>query len=229
MDTLLPFNRTGGRPAIFLDKDGTLINDVPYNVDPGKMTFAPGAVAGLTALRNLDALFIVVSNQSGVALGKFAESDLAAVHRRLKGMFRACGVVLTDFYWCPHAPTDVAQGRGSPCECRKPAPGMLLRAAREHGIDLNASWMIGDILDDVEAGQRAGCRAVLIDNGNETMWQPGPFRKPVARCTHVGQAIAYAAKHIRLRSGIMRSGQEISAAPAVPDVPVALAKGELYG
>jgi histidinol phosphatase-like enzyme len=81
-------------------------------------------------------------------------------------------------YWCAHD----ARGSVSPynrtCDCRKPAPGMLLRAAREHDLALQRSWFIGDILDDVEAGRRAGCRTVLIDNGNETVWRRGPLREP---------------------------------------------------
>jgi D-glycero-D-manno-heptose 1,7-bisphosphate phosphatase len=86
--------------------------------------------------------------------------------------------VLDGFYYCPHSPDGVITRYAIPCTCRKPMPGMLYRAAREHGLDLAQSWMVGDILDDIEAGRRAGCRTVLIDNGNETEWKRSPLRTP---------------------------------------------------
>jgi D-glycero-D-manno-heptose 1,7-bisphosphate phosphatase len=159
--------------AIFLDKDGTLIEDLPYNVDPARITLCRQAGAGLRLLRDAGYQFHVISNQSGVALGHFAESALLEVQQALCSLLAAEGIDLRACYWCPHGPEDG-------CGCRKPRPGMLQRAAREHGIDLPASWMVGDILNDVEAGQRAGCRSVLIDNGNETEWKSGPLRQPHA-------------------------------------------------
>lgn len=157
--------------AIFLDKDGTLIDDVPYNVDPARITLAPGAVAGLRRLSRLGYRLLVVSNQPGVAQGRFDVGALEPVRLRLARLLSEQGVHLEGFYYCPHGPDEG-------CACRKPLPGMLLRAAAEHRIDLAASWMIGDILDDVEAGARAGCRTILIDNGNETLWLRSPLRTP---------------------------------------------------
>lgn len=157
--------------AIFLDKDGTLIDDVPYNIDPGRMTLAPGAEAGLRRLSCLGYRFLVVSNQPGVAQGRFDVGALEPVRQRLAQLLSEQGVRLEGFYYCPHGPDEG-------CACRKPLPGMLLKAAAEHQVDLAASWMIGDILDDVEAGGRAGCRTILIDNGNETMWLRSPLRTP---------------------------------------------------
>jgi histidinol-phosphate phosphatase family protein len=89
----------------------------------------------------------------------------------VKGKLRELLPALDAFYYCPHLPE-------AGCDCRKPAPGMLERAAREHGVELAQSWMIGDILDDVEAGRRAGCRTILVDNGNETEWRAGESRSP---------------------------------------------------
>lgn len=153
--------------AVFIDKDGTLIEDVPYNVDPGRLVAATGARAALAALAASGYRLIVVSNQPGIALKKFAPGDLDAL---FEGLLRLLPD-LQGFYFCPHAPDEG-------CACRKPASGLLERAARELRIDLAGSWMVGDILDDVEAGRRAGCRTVLIDNGNETEWRPGPLRTP---------------------------------------------------
>jgi histidinol-phosphate phosphatase family protein len=181
--------------AVLFDKDGTLLEDVPYNVDPAQMRFAPGAREALALLAARGLRLFVVSNQSGVALGRFPYEALAEMEAHLRRMFDACGVTLEGAYWCPHHPDGVVARYAYRCACRKPAPGMLLRAAREHGIDLSASWFVGDILDDIEAGTRAGCRTVLIDNGNETQWVSGPQRIPTLRepdLLHAALAIARA-------------------------------------
>jgi len=167
--------------AVLFDKDGTLLEDVPYNVDPALMRFAPGAREALTLLAAHGLRLFVVSNQSGVALGRFGYEALDEMEAHLRRMFEACGVTLAGAYWCPHHPEGIVARYAYRCACRKPAPGMLLQAAREHGIDLSASWFVGDILDDIEAGARAGCRTVLIDNGNETEWVSGPQRVPTLR------------------------------------------------
>jgi histidinol-phosphate phosphatase family protein len=164
--------------AVFLDKDGTLVRDVPYNADPARMQFAPGAEEALRRLATLRAPLVVVSNQPAVALRRCAIADMKAVERRLQAMFDECGARLAAFYFCPHHPEGVDPLYRLACRCRKPRPGLLLRAARQLGVDLAGSWMVGDILDDVEAGRRAGCRTVLIDNGNETVWRSGPRRTP---------------------------------------------------
>ncbi|MDB5787391.1 MAG: family hydrolase [Caballeronia mineralivorans] len=176
------------RAAVFLDKDGTLLADVPYNIDPLLMRLAPGAHEALRIFAALDVPLYVISNQSGVALGKFANDALTAVDKRLRELVHDCGATLSGIYWCTHHPDGTVAPYNRPCDCRKPAPGMLLHAAREHAISLVESWFIGDILDDVEAGHRAGCRTVLIDNGNETVWRRGPFREPDHVVTNLHQA-----------------------------------------
>lgn len=164
--------------AIFLDKDGTLVEDVPYNVDPDLVELSWHAGRGLQIFRQLGYALFVVSNQEGVAKGLFTEAALGPVQARLGELLAQYGVTLDGFYYCPHS-LDGAVGRYAiPCTCRKPMPGMLFRAAYEHGIDLPRSWMIGDILNDIETGRRAGCRTVLIDNGNETEWQLSAIRTP---------------------------------------------------
>lgn len=165
-------------PAVFLDKDGTLLRDIPYNVDPRRMQFAPGAFEGLVKLATLDLPLIVISNQAGVALGKFAPDDLFVVHRQLQAMFREAGATLAGFYCCPHHPSGIRAAYSMTCSCRKPAPGLFHLAAARHEIDLNSSWFVGDILDDVEAGRRAGCHTLLLDNGNETEWLRNEWRIP---------------------------------------------------
>lgn len=184
--------------AIFLDKDGTLVHDLYYNVDPRRIALCDGAGAALRLLAQLDYSFFVVSNQDGVALGRFPESALIAVGDRLTDLLFHEGVMLDGFYYCPHHPDGNVVGYAAVCQCRKPQPGMLLRAASEHPIDLSASWMIGDILHDVEAGNRAGCRTLLIDNGNETQWRLGPYRVP----TRIASSLYEAALDIAALDGV---------------------------
>jgi D-glycero-D-manno-heptose 1,7-bisphosphate phosphatase len=166
------------RRAVFLDKDGTLVVNEPYNVDPARLRLAPGAREGLRALSAAGYLLLVISNQSGVARGYFPEASLRVVEHWLDAGFCEAGATLSGFYFCPHHPAGSVAEYAIDCSCRKPAPGLILRAAVDHGIELAHSWFVGDILDAVEAGSRAGCRTVLIDNGNETEWRLGGCRNP---------------------------------------------------
>ena len=143
--------------AIFLDKDGTLVENVPYNVNPGLLQLSWHAGPGLQLFKQLGYALIVVSNQSGIAKGLFTEAALGIIEHRLAELLAQYGVKLDGFYYCPHSQDGAIERYAVPCTCRKPLPGMLYRAAYEHRIDLARSWMIGDILDDIEAGRRAGC------------------------------------------------------------------------
>lgn len=175
-------------PVVFLDKDGTLIDDVPYNVDPARIRLAAGAEPGLTALHAAGFRLVVVTNQSGVARGYYPESALGAVEARIRDLLAPLGVPLAGFRYCPHHPEGVVTRYAVACDCRKPSPGMVVSAMRQLGADPQECWMVGDILDDVEAGRLAGCRTVLIDNGNETEWLPGPLREPHYRATDLAEA-----------------------------------------
>ncbi|HEX6992660.1 MAG TPA: HAD family hydrolase [Gammaproteobacteria bacterium] len=166
------------RRAVFVDKDGTLIENIPYNVDVARMQFAPGAERAVPRLAAAGFAIVVVSNQAGVARGMFDEAAVAAVGRALTDRLAALGVGLGGFYYCPHDPRGAVARHRRMCGCRKPAPGLIVRAARELGVDLSASWLVGDILDDIEAGRRAGCRTILIDAGNETEWRMSRARLP---------------------------------------------------
>lgn len=170
---------TGGasspRKAVFLDKDGTLIRDVAHNVDPERMELLPHVLEGLSVLKRRGYLLFVVTNQPGIAHGLFGEAELDRVWHRLNELVEPADVRFEGFYYCPHGLTE--QGRIH-CSCHKPRPGLLWRAAVEHDIDLGHSWMVGDILNDVEAGHGAGCRSVLIDNGGETEWRYSEARVP---------------------------------------------------
>lgn len=164
--------------AIFLDKDGTLVKNVPHNTDPARVRLCEGAVEGLRLLRRQGFHLFVVTNQPGVSLALFAEHALPPLFGHLSRLLLQYEIPVDGFYYCPHHPDGAVPGYAVSCNCRKPLPGMLLQAAAEHDIDLQASWMIGDILHDVECGRRAGCKAVLIDNGNETEWEWSTLRTP---------------------------------------------------
>ncbi|HEX5368683.1 MAG TPA: HAD family hydrolase [Dehalococcoidia bacterium] len=176
------------RRAVFIDKDGTLLEDVPYNLDPAFVKLTPRALQGLRLLQDAGYALVLVSNQSGVARGYFDEAAVEALMSHVGAVLAADGVELLGCYYCPHHPEGSAEPYAVACECRKPAPGLLLRAAAEHDIDLDTSFLVGDILDDVEAAHRAGCRAVLLDRGSETEWRSGPGREPDFRAADLGEA-----------------------------------------
>ncbi len=171
--------RIARRSAVFIDKDGTLVENEPGHVDPDRLRFMPGAFEAVAALAARGHLLVVVGD-AGREHGLSAAPQFARLRAALESRLRhAAGVRLRDVLICPHAPGP----RGLPaCTCRKPAPGLLLRAAVRHRIDLTHSWMVGDTLDDVEAGHRAGCRSLLLDSGGETVWRHTPLRVPEARC-----------------------------------------------
>jgi D-glycero-D-manno-heptose 1,7-bisphosphate phosphatase len=167
--------------AIFIDKDGTLVKDVPYNVNPALIAFEDYAFESLYLLQQKGYYLVIVSNQPGIALGYFKEEELKAVEENIKNSLLQNKVVLNGFYYCPHTPADN-------CTCRKPRPGMLFKAAKDLEIDLSRSWMIGDILNDVEAGRMSDCKTILIDNGNETEWISNEQRIPHFIANHLKAA-----------------------------------------
>ena len=166
------------RRAVFLDKEGTVVPDIPHNVDPGRISLCAFAGRGLRLLQERGYALYMVSNQSGVAHGLFQETDLQEVTHRIDQLLAREKVSLSGWYFCPHHPQGKVAAYAVECDCRKPRPGMLQRAAADHALDLTRSWMIGDILNDVESGRRAGCRTILINSGNETEWGLSPLRLP---------------------------------------------------
>jgi D-glycero-D-manno-heptose 1,7-bisphosphate phosphatase len=139
--------------ALFMDRDGTVMVDVGYPRRPDDVELLPDAPSTLARLHDLGFKLVVVSNQSGVGRGLVTEEEAEAVHERFVDALRANGVELDGAYYCPHAPDEE-------CSCRKPSPELLQRAARELGLDLPASFMVGDRDSDLEAGRRAGCRTI---------------------------------------------------------------------
>lgn len=178
------------KKAIFIDKDGTLIKNVPYNVDTRLIEFEAHAIDALKAFQACGYELVIISNQPGIALEYFTEAEVLRVGRYISNRLEEQGVQLTGFYFCPHHAEGKQEHLRQTCYCRKPMPGLLLKAANELNIDLELSWMIGDILDDTEAGNRAGCKTILLNNGNETEWVLSKNRRPSYTCANWLEASA---------------------------------------
>jgi D,D-heptose 1,7-bisphosphate phosphatase len=152
---------TALKPAVFFDRDGTLIIDTGYLSSPDEVKLLPGATQLLLNLRAAGYLLVVISNQSGIGRGWITEDQARSVDSRFRALLFARGVTLDAIYYCPHVPE-------VNCDCRKPNPGLLRRAAAEIGIDLPRSYMVGDRVSDCEAGEAAGCRPILLVHDKST-------------------------------------------------------------
>ena len=166
--------------AVFLDRDGTINEEVGYLDRIEKLKLIPGAAEAIRLINESGMKAVVITNQSGVARGILAESFVTEIHTRLAEMLRAEGALIDAFYFCPHHPTEGRVEYLKFCDCRKPAPGMLLRAAEELLIDPNRSYMVGDTLKDIEAGARAGAQGILVRTGygEEAAAELGPDEEP---------------------------------------------------
>jgi D,D-heptose 1,7-bisphosphate phosphatase len=178
------------RKAIFIDKDGTLIKDVPYNVNTDLVSFEDGAVPALRLLQAHGYQLVIISNQPGIAFSYFTEEEVKQVYQFIATQLLLQGIQLNGFYYCPHHKDGNRRPYAKVCYCRKPMPGLLLKAAMEMNIDLESSWMIGDILHDCEAGNRAGCTTILLNVGNETEWVLTNNRRPNFICNNWSDAAA---------------------------------------
>jgi D-glycero-D-manno-heptose 1,7-bisphosphate phosphatase len=164
------------KKAVFFDRDGTLIIDRVYLNDPDQITYLDGAFEALTLLRDAGFTFVLVTNQSGVARGIVTLENLHEIHRRITTEFRKHKIEFAGIYYAPYSVE-------SNHELRKPNAGMLTLAARELGLDLSQSWIVGDRMTDVEAGNRAGCRSVLL-TGTDTP-DGFDFKAPHAVCDDI--------------------------------------------
>lgn len=151
--------------AVFLDRDGNVCEDVGYLGDPSKLVVFPYAADAVRRINESSMLAILVTNQSGVARGLFGEDAVLRVHDRLERELARGGARLEGIYYCPHHPTIGQPPYRQSCECRKPRPGMLVRAAADHDIDLSQSFVVGDKYSDVRLAHEAGARAVLVRTG----------------------------------------------------------------
>lgn len=146
------------KPAIFLDRDGTLIVERNYLADPAHVELLPTVAESLVRLAEAGFLLVIVTNQSGVGRGYFTPKRLDEIHARMLQMLAEQGVQINAIYVCPHAPSQA-------CQCRKPLPQMVLQAAAEHDIDLDRSWVIGDKPADIGLSAVVGAGAILVRTG----------------------------------------------------------------
>jgi len=154
-----------GQPAVFLDRDGTLIEEIGYPTRPQQIRILGGVARGLARLAEAGFKRIVVTNQSGIARGLMTEDDLDRFHEALDEQLDLLGAAVDAYYACPHHPDRSEAARPDlaiECDCRKPKPGLILQAAEDLDIDLGASWTIGDTWRDVQAGQAAGLRTIKL-------------------------------------------------------------------
>ncbi|MHA1491057.1 MAG: D-glycero-beta-D-manno-heptose 1,7-bisphosphate 7-phosphatase [Promethearchaeota archaeon] len=147
--------------AIFLDRDGVINKEVNYLSNPKNFEFIKGSIKALKILKRKGYLLIVITNQAGIARGYFTEENLKKIHQKMISILDKSSVVLDDIYYCPHHPDFTG-----PCDCRKPKPGMILKAQKKYNIDLKNSFMVGDTLRDIETGLTAKCKTVLVLTGH---------------------------------------------------------------
>jgi len=169
------------RPAVFMDRDGTLAHEVGYVNHISRFRLYPWAVDSVRLLNRAGVLAVVVTNQAGVARGYFPESLIAEVHAQMNASMEAGGARLDGVYYCPHHPSAGEPPYRQDCSCRKPRPGLVQRAAQELGIDLARSWVVGDRHADVELARNVGARACLVKTGygqGELLWHAPAWPQP---------------------------------------------------
>jgi D-glycero-D-manno-heptose 1,7-bisphosphate phosphatase len=197
------------RAAVLLDRDGTLVDPSYYSSRPEQLHLYEDIGLELYRLQRMGFLLVVVTNQPGIAQGDFDEVMVLRMHNYLRDELAKWDVYLDGIYYCPHHPDGVVEPFAVHCICRKPQPGMLLRAARELDIDLSRSWCVGDTLDDIEAGNRAACRTILVGFGTE-MLPVRPLRDPTYVTGSTRQALqiirSVAGESGSRRKGVLKRG-----------------------
>jgi D-glycero-D-manno-heptose 1,7-bisphosphate phosphatase len=175
-------------PALFLDRDGVLNREASFIKTPEELEILPGVAVSLALARSMGFRLIVVSNQSGIARGLFDFDDLDRIHAKLQ---EACGDLLDAIYVCPHHPSEGMDALRHSCTCRKPEPGMLLRARNEWNLDMTASWLVGDAPRDIHAAHSVGVKALCVlgeKMPSESQWSGDPPEDFVA---DLAEALAY--------------------------------------
>lgn len=179
---------TALRKALFLDRDGVIVNYIPYLSNPAQVKLPAGAGEALLRWREIGYLLIIITNQAGIGRGYFNHKDFQAVHDKIETEYGKYGVEFTDTFFCPHHPEE-------DCDCRKPSPQMLLTAAEQYDISLQDSYFIGDAPSDISAAILAGCQPVLVltGRGKETLEQLDQFvdklGQPIPVFANLGETV----------------------------------------
>lgn len=156
---------TAGRAAVFFDRDGTLNEEVSFLSRPEQLRMIVGAAEAVRSVNERGMAACVITNQSGIGRGFLTEADLVPIHAKLTRELDAAGARIDRIYYCPHHPTDGIPPYNVTCECRKPRPGMLLKAAGDFGLDLSKSYVVGDRIVDVQVAQATGGKGILVLTG----------------------------------------------------------------
>ena len=183
---------SGQKGAVFLDRDGTIIHEVNYLHRIQDIELLPEAGKAIAELNRRQIPVILITNQSGVARGKFTEEFVKKSHRHLQRLLQEEGAHLDDFFFCPHHPEAGSLPYRRSCNCRKPAPGMLLEAAKRYSLDLQQSYVIGDKLVDVELARKTGGKGILVETGyglQEKVNLENCGIKPDIICANLNQAV----------------------------------------
>ena len=162
------------RPAVFLDRDGTIIEDVGYLDTLDRVAFFPWTVDTIRALNRAGLAVVVVTNQSGIARGLFTDAFVEETHRYLTARLETGGARVDAYYYCPHHPDGTVAEYSRRCDCRKPAPGLIDRATNDLGLDPARSFVVGDRWLDVQLGRAVGARAILVRTGVGSVQETRP-------------------------------------------------------
>lgn len=209
--------------AVFLDRDNTIIHNDDDLGDPQRVNLIQGAASAIASLRGLGYKVVVVTNQGGVARGKYGEADVDAVNRRINELVKKqSGAMIDRFYYCPYHPQGTVESYKREHPWRKPQPGMLLQAAMDMNLDLRHCWMVGDQARDVEAGRAASTRTILLRNPSHAAPDPTEADHVVATLAEAARVIAERHKDASpaATEGPDRLAIEPVAGGVVEDVPL---------
>jgi len=181
------------RPAVFLDRDGTLVEEAGYLDRLERLVFFPYSIDAVRLLNRADFTVVIVTNQAGIARGIFKEAFVAEAHQHITARLSAGGARVDRFYYCPHHPEAVIEQYRKSCDCRKPQPGLLQQAAKDLDLALDRSFVVGDRWHDLEAGQRVGCRGVLVRTGYGRTEERSPHDRvtPTAIVDNLVEAVSW--------------------------------------
>ena len=207
--------------AIFLDRDNTLIHDPGYINHPDQVKLLDGVAEALHELKALEYKLVVVTNQSAIARGIVTEKTLDEIHARLEELLAEQNASLDRIYYCPYHPDGVVPEFSKENDCRKPAPGMLQKAAAEMDLDLDQSWCIGDTRRDIEAGRQAGCKTILIDTPIPHQSHSASFSfddiEPDYKAINMKEAVNIIKKHMRSPGADQNTLEPVTSKPTEPE------------
>ncbi len=177
--------------ACFLDRDGVLIEEVNYLSSPDQVNILPESIKALQLLKDNNYKIIVVTNQAGVARGFFTEDSILKVHREIDRQLSEYKLKVDHYYYCPHHPDGSVNKYAITCNCRKPMPGMILKAVHDFNLDLNNSFLVGDKISDLTAAANSGCLGLLVETGHGKEHKKDAISKDFPVFPNLEQAVLF--------------------------------------